>query len=205
MKRFIITLFAIVFTQSICYAVGYNKIDNDSIKVEYQRCKNDTIYYNIHYQHGETVFCGLKQYEENLFRKFHKQYNQIDLEYLIDEFNSDDESRVAFLKYVQKKVLEGYGKERCAELISKYKDNFHYIQILICIDVEGKIIDLDFMYPSHCAEFMTNDDIVRNTQILKDSEPFLFFEDYAEMGVRVLPRFPIPIHERCIKEYLNEE
>ena len=110
MKRFFITFFVIVFTQSICYAVGYNQIDNDSIKVEYQRYKNDTIYYNIHYQFGETVFCGLKQYEENLFRKLHEQYNQIDLEYLIDVFNSDDESRVAFLKYVLKKVLEGYGK-----------------------------------------------------------------------------------------------
>ena len=205
MKRFIITLFAIVFTQSICYAVGYNKIDNDSIKVEYQRCKNDTIYYKIHYQHGETVFCGLKQYEENLFRKLHEQYNQIDLEYLIDVFNSDDESRVAFLKYVLKKVLEGYGKERCAEMMAKCKDNFYTFQILICIDVEGKILDLDFMYPAHCAEFMTNEDIVRNTQVLKDSEPFLFFEDYAEMGVKVLPRFPIPIIERCIEEYLNEE
>ena len=49
--------------------------------------------------------------------------------------------------------------------------------------------------------------IFRNTQVLKDSEPFLFFEDYAEMGVKVLPRFPIPIPiiERCIEEYLNEE
>jgi hypothetical protein len=52
---------------------------------------------------------------------------------------------------------------------------------------------------------MTNEDIVRNTQVLKDSEPFLFFEDYAEMGVKILPRFPIPIHERGIKEYLNGE
>ena len=205
MKRFFITFFVIVFTQSICYAVGYNQIDNDSIKVEYQRYKNDTIYYNIHYQHGETVFCGLKQYEENLFRKLHEQYNQIDLEYLIDVFNSDDESRVAFLKYVLKKVLGGYGKKRCAEMMAKCKDNFYTFQILICIDVEGKILDLDFMYPAHCAEFMTNEDIVRNTQVLKDSEPFLFFEDYAEMGVKVLPRFPIPIIERCIEEYLNEE
>ena len=205
MKRFFITFFVIVFTQSICYAVGYNQIDNDSIKVEYQRYKNDTIYYNIHYQHGETVFCGLKQYEENLFRKLHEQYNQIDLEYLIDVFNSDDESRVAFLKYVLKKVLEGYGKKRCAEMMAKCKDNFYTFQILICIDVEGKILDLDFMCPAHCAEFMTNEDIVRNTQVLKDSEPFLFFEDYAEMGVKVLPRFPIPIIERCIEEYLNEE
>ena len=205
MKRFFITFLVIVFTQSICYAVGCNQIDGDSIKVEYQRYKNDTIYYNIHYQFGETVFCGLKQYEENLFRKLHEQYNQIDLEYLIDMFNSDDESRVAFLKYVLKKVLEGYGKERCAEMMAKCKDNFYTFQILICIDVEGKILDLDFMYPAHCAEFMTNEDIVRNTQVLKDSEPFLFFEDYAEMGVKALPRFPIPIIERCIEEYLNEE
>ena len=203
MKRFLITLFTVVFTQTICYAVGYNQID--SIKVDYQRYKNDTIYRIKYTPTSISTFCGLKQYEENLFRKFHKQYNQIDLEYLIDEFNSDDESRVAFLKYVQKKVLEGYGKERCAELKAKCKDNFHCIQILICIDVEGNILDLDFMYPAHCAEFMTNEDIVRNTQILKDSEPFLFFEDYAEMGVRILPRFPIPIIERCIKEYLNEE
>ena len=105
----------------------------------------------------------------------------------------------------KKKFLEGYGKARCAELVAKCKGNFHTIQILICIDVDGKIFDLDFMYPEYCAEFMTNDDIVRNTQVLKDSEPFLFFEDYAEMGVRILPRFPIPIIERCIKEYLNEE
>ena len=202
MKRFLITLFTVVFMQTICYAVGYNQID--SIKVEYQRYKNDTIYYNIHYQYGETTFCGLKQYEENLFRNFHKLYNQIDLEYLIDVFNSDDESRVAFLKYVQKKVLEGYGKERCVELMAKCKDNFRTILILICIDVEGEIFDLDFMYPAHYAEFMTNEDIIRNTQILKESEPFLFFEDYAEMGVKVLPRLPIPIDERCIKEYLNE-
>ena len=203
MKRLIITLFAIVFTQSICYALEEHV--TDSAVVEYQIYGNDTIYRIKYTPTSVSTFCGLKQYEENLFRKFDKQYNQIDLEYLIDEFNSDDESRVAFLKYVQKKVLEGYGKARCAEMMAKCKDNFHCIQILICIDVEGKIIDLDFMYPAHCAEFMTNDDIVRNTQILKDSEPFLFFEDYAEMGVRVLPRFPIPIHERGIKEYLNEE
>lgn len=203
MKRLIITLFAIVFTQSICYALEEHV--TDSAVVEYQIYGNDTIYRIKYTPTSVSTFCGLKQYEENLFRKFDKQYNQIDLEYLIDEFNSDDESRVAFLKYVQKKVLEGYGKARCAEMMAKCKDNFHCIQILICIDVEGKIIDLDFMYPAHCAEFMTNDDIVRNTQILKDSEPFLFFEDYAEMGVSVLPRFPIPIHERGIKEYLNEE
>ena len=203
MKRLITTLFIIIFMQTLCFATQEYK--TDSIKNEYQTYNSDTIYYNIYYQLGETVFCGLKQYEENLFRKLHKQYNQIDLEYLIDVFNSDDESRVAFLKYVQKNFLESYGKARCAGLVAKCKGNFHTIQILICIDVDGKILDLDFMYPAHCAEFMTNEDIIRNTQKLKDSEPFLFFEDYAEMGVKILPRFSVPIDERCIKEYLNEE
>jgi hypothetical protein len=203
MKRFIITLFAIVFTQSICYALEEHV--TDSAAVEYQSYGNDTIYRIKYTPTSVSTFCGLKHYEENLFRKLHKQYNQIDLEYLIDVFNSDDENRVAFLKYVLKNVLEGYGKERCAELMAKCKDNFHCIQVIICIDVEGRILDLDFMYPEYCAEFMTNEDIVRNTQVLKDSEPFLFFEDYAEMGVKILPRFPIPIHERGIKEYLNEE
>ena len=203
MKRLIITFFAIVFTQSICYALEVYV--TDSAVVEYQIYGSDTIYRIKYTPTSVSTFCGLKQYEENLFSKFHKQYNRIEFGYLIDEFNSDDESRVAFLKYVLKNILEGYGKERCAKLMAKCKDNFHCIQILICIDVEGKIIDLDFIYPAHCAEFMTNEDIVRNTQILKDSEPFLFFEDYAGMGVRILPRFPIPIHERCIEEYLNEK
>ena len=203
MKRFITTLFVIVFIHTLCFAMQEHV--TDSAAVEYQIYGNDTIYRIKYTPTSVSTFCGLKQYEESLFRKFHNQYNQIDLEYLIDEFNSDDESRVAFLKYVQKKVLEGYGKARCAEMMAKCKDNFYTIQILICIDVEGKIIDLDFMYPEYCAEFMTNEDIVRNTQVLKDSEPFLFFEDYAEMGVKILPRFPIPIHERGIKEYLNGE
>jgi hypothetical protein len=203
MKRFIITLFAIVFTQSICYALEEHV--TDSAVVEYQIYGSDTIYRIKYTPTSISTFCGLKQYEDEFFDKFHKQYNQMEFRYLIEEFNSDDESRVAFLKYVLKNILEGYGKERCAKLMAKCKDNFHCIQILICIDVEGKIIDLDFMCPEYCAEFMTNEDIVRNTQILKDSEPFLFFEDYAEMGVKILPRFPIPIHERGIKEYLNEE
>ena len=54
---------------------------------------------------------GLKQYEGNLFAKFHKQFNKIEYGPLIDEFNSDDENRVAFIKFVVKKILEGYGKD----------------------------------------------------------------------------------------------
>ena len=105
MKRFITTLFVIVFIHTLCFAMQEHV--TDSAAVEYQIYGNDTIYRIKYTPTSVSTFCGLKQYEESLFRKFHNQYNQIDLEYLIDEFNSDDESRVAFLKYVQKKVLEG--------------------------------------------------------------------------------------------------
>ena len=176
----------------------------DSAVVEYQSYGNDTIYRIKYPPTSVSTFCGLKHYEENLFRKFHKQYNQIDLEYLIDEFNSDDESRVAFLKYVQKKVLEGYGKARCAEMMAKCKDNFYTFQILICIDVEGKIIDLDFMYPEYCAEFMTNEDIVRNTQVLKDSEPFLFSKIMQKWEWKFYPDFQFLSTKEVLKNTWTE-
>lgn len=203
MERFITTLFIIVFTQTLCLAMQWQA--TDSVAVEYQIYGNDTIYRIKYTPTSVSTFCGLKQYEDELFDKFHKQYNQMEFRYLIDEFNSDDESRVAFLKYVLTNILEGYGKERCAKLLAKCKDNFHTIQIVICIDVTGRIFDLDFMYPSHCAEFMTNEDIVRNTQVLKDCEPFLFFEDYAKNGVKILPPLSMPILTSHIEEYLNAE
>ena len=201
MKRLITTFFVIVFTQTLCYAVEVNS--SDSVKVEYQIYGNDTIYYNTYYQFEETVFCGLKQYEESLFSKYYKQYNRMCIVDLIDEINSDNENRVAFMKCVVRKVLDGYGKERCVELMNKAEENWIDILILISIDVEGRIFDLDFMYTIDYAEFMTNEDIVRNTKILKDGEPFLFFTDYAKMGVRILPRLHIPITRWLIKEYLD--
>lgn len=202
MKRLITTFFVIVFTQTLCYAVEVSS--SDSVKVEYQIYGNDTIYYNTYYQFRETVFCGLKQYEESLFSKYYKQYNRMCIVDLIDEINSDNENRVAFVKCVVRRVLKGYGKERCKELMNKAEGGRIEIYILISIDVEGRVFDLDFMYTPDYAEFMTNEDIVRNTKILKDGEPFLFFTDYAKMGVRILPRLMIPIKSSFIKEYLGE-
>ena len=202
MKRLITTFFVIVFAQTLCYAADECK--SDSIKVEYQIYGNDTIYYNTYYQFRETVFCGLKQYEESLFSKFHKQYNQMEFGDLIDEINCDDENRIAFVKCVVRRVLEGYGKERCKELMNKAERGRIEINILISIDVEGRVFDLDFMYTPDYTEFMTNEDIVRNTKVIKEGEPFLFFTDYAKMGVRILPRLMIPIKSSFIKEYLGE-
>lgn len=203
MKRFVLILTTLVFAQTLCYAVEVSS--SDSVKVEYQIYGNDTIYYNTYYQFEETVFCGLKQYEESLFSKFYKQYNRICIVDLIDEIRCDNENRVAFMKCVVRKVLDGYGKERCVELMNKVAGKRIAIQILISVDVEGRVFDLDFMYTADYAEFMTNEDIVRNTKILKDGEPFLYFTDYAKMGVRILPQLNIPIDKCFIESFLKND
>lgn len=201
MKRLFFTLFVIILTQYSNVAVVFR---TDTTKVEYQVCGNDTIYLKKHSSIRERTYCGLKQYEENLFAKFHKQLNKIEYGTLIDEFNSDDENRVAFIKFVVKKVLEGYGKDRCTEMINKNMNHSNTIQILINVDVEGKLFDLDFSFTPNCTEFMTNEDIIRNTRILKESEPFFYFTDYNKIGAKILPRLVIPILNNFIEEYLKE-
>ena len=78
------------------------------------------------------------------------------------------------------------------------------IQILINVDVEGKIFDLDFSFTPNCVEFMTNEDVIRNTRILKESEPFSYFTDYNKIGAKILPRLVIPVLNNFIEEYLKE-
>lgn len=202
MKRLFFTLFVIILTQYSNAAVVFR---TDTTKVEYQVCGNDTIYLKKQSTIRERTYCGLKQYEENLFAKFHKQLNKIEYGALIDEFNSDDENRVAFIKFVVKKVLEGYGKDRCTEMINKNMNHSNTIQILINVDIEGKIFDLDFSFTPNCTEFMTNEDIIRNTRILKESEPFSYFTDYNKIGAKILPRLVIPILNNFIEDYLEEE
>ena len=202
MKRLFFTLFVIILTQYSNAAVVFR---TDTTKVEYQVCGNDTIYLKKHSSIRERTYCGLKQYEENLFAKFHKQLNKIVYGTLIDEFNSDDENRVAFIKFVVKKVLEGYGKDRCTEMINKNMNHSNTIQILINVDVEGKLFDLDFSFTPNCAEFMTSEDIIRNTNILINSEPFRYFTGYSKMGAKILPPIVIWILKNSIEDYLEEE
>ena len=201
MKRLFLTLFVIIITQ---YSNATIVFRTDTTKVEYQVCGNDTIYLKKHSTYRERTYCGLKQYEGNLFAKFHKQFNKIEYGPLIDEFNSDDENRVAFIKFVVKKILEGYGKDRCTEMMNKNINHSNEIQILINVDVEGKIFDLDFSFTPNCEEFMTNEDIIRNTRILKESEPFSYFTDYNKIGAKILPRLVIPVLNNFIEEYLKE-
>ena len=72
MKRIILITLGIILTQH-CYASGV--LRTDSTKVEYQVCYNDTVYYKS-FGSDSTVFCGLKQYEEEHFKNKHHLYGR---------------------------------------------------------------------------------------------------------------------------------
>ncbi len=203
MKRFFVIFFVIVFTQNLCYAAEYNQIDCDSIKVEYQIYNNDTIYHKRYFSSNDIfTFSTLKQYEEELFLKYHTLHNKMNLPDLIEQFNNDNNNRVAFVKFIIRTFLDGYGKKRCREIIENQSPQ---IAIHICIDIEGNIIDLNFNYDHTFAKFMTPEDIVHNTRILQSSALNTFFAEYAEMGVKILPPLSIPINKTFIEEYLKEQ
>ena len=75
MKRFITTLFVIVFIHTLCFAMQEHA--TDSAVVEYQSYGNDTIYRIKYTPTSVSTFCGLKHYEENLFRKFHNSTTKL--------------------------------------------------------------------------------------------------------------------------------
>ena len=200
MKQLIITLLTIAFTGTLCYAMDSNQIDD--IKVEYITYGNDTVYYKTDSKLSKAIECGLKQYENDLFGERHLTHNKIDLEDLINTFNCDDTNRVAFYTFVVRNILEGYGKERCSEMI---KNNSYYFSLYICADIQGNIIDLSFNYDPSVANYMTPQDIIRNTRILQNCVPVPFFSEYAEMGVKILPPLSIEIFKSFIERYINEQ
>ena len=90
--------------------------------------------------------------------------------------------------------MEGYDEKRRAD-----------VRILICIDVEGLIFHLNVIFPENSEKYLTNEDIVRNTKVLKACEPFSFFKGYENMGVKILPPLLIPIDECLLELSLKDE
>ena len=208
MRRFVLTFYVIVFIQTLGFAIESHITDSqitDSVSIKYEICGNDTIYIKKYFSLGNTTFCGLKKYEDDLFLELNKKVNQIEDRYLIDKLNSDNANRTAFAEFIIRKILEGYGKERCTEMLKINISHSNKIQILINIDVEGRIFDLDFSFTPNCAEFMTSEDIIRNTNILINSEPFRYFTGYSKMGAKILPPIVIWILKNSIEDYLEEE
>ena len=200
MKRIIFFIIGIILTQ-YCHASGEFKVD--STKVEYRVCYNDTVYYKS-FGSDSTVFCGLKQYEEEHFKNKHHLVNdKKGEEYLNNNFYKDKNGQL-FCKYIARKFLEGYDKEQCTFFLENYDGLSLPISIYICIGTDGKIVDLDFIYQPSFAAHMTNENIVRISKQFINDEPNLFFADYAKRGIKMMPPFLIPLLKSEIVSYLNE-
>ena len=198
MKQIILTISAIILSSTFSNATEENI--TDSISIKYEICGNDTVYYKKHSAQSVVTFCGIKQYEEDIFNRLHKQYNQLDFYDLVDMFNKS-----GFCKHIVKKFLEGYGKKQCAEFLENYKDLSLPVSLLICVDTDGNVMDIDFIYEPSFAKYMTCEDIIRNTKQFTNSNPIPFFSEYTKMGVKILPPFLIPILRNEIMNYLKVE
>lgn len=203
MKHIILTISAIILSSTFSNATEENI--TDSISIKYEICGNDTVYYKKHSAQSVVTFCGIKQYEEDIFNRLHKQYNQLDFYDLVDMFNSDENNKSGFCKHIVKKFLEGYGKKQCAEFLENYKDLSLPVSLLICVDTDGNVMDIDFIYEPSFAKYMTCEDIIRNTKQFTNSNPIPFFSEYTKMGVKILPPFLIPILRNEIMNYLKVE
>lgn len=201
MKRYFLLFLSSVLIQTVCYA--FEKYPPEGWIVDYRVCGEDTVFYKKK-PSSVITFCGLKGYEEDLFSIFHYE-NEMEYRELIDRVNYDDENRIALYKYVVRKVLEGYDEERRAAFIEASKKTSRNVQILICLDVKGLIFDLNFIFPENFEQYLANEDIVRNTKVLKACEPFSFFKGYENMGVKILPPLLIPIDECLIELSLKDE
>ena len=201
MKRYFLLFLLSFLIQTVCYA--FEKYPPEGWIVDYRICGEDTVFYKKK-PSSVITFCGLKGYEEDLFSIFHYE-NEMEFRELIDRVNYDDENRIAFYKYVVRKVLEGYDEERRAAFIEASKKTSRNVQVLICLDAKGLIFDLNFIFPENFEQYLANEDIVRNTKVLKACEPFPFFKGYENMGVKILPPLLIPIDECLLELSLKDE
>ena len=201
MKRYFFLFLSSFLIQTVCYA--FEKYPPEGWIVDYRVCGEDTVFYKKK-PSSVITFCGLKGYEEDLFSIFHYE-NEMELRELIDRVNYDDENRIALYKYVVRKVLEGYNEKRRAAFIEASKKTSRNVQVLICLDAKGLIFDLDFICPVNFEQYLASEDIVRNTKVLKACEPFPFFKEYENMGVKILPPLLIPIDECLIELSIKDE
>ena len=191
-----------IFLTQLCYAIG--GLNADSTRVEYQAYGNDTVYYKS-FSSDNTVFCGLKQYEEEHYINRHHIYNDKKGEEYMERNFYQDKNSYPFCQYIVRKILEGFEKEQCSYFLDNYDGLSLPISIYICMGTDGKVVDLDFIYQAPFAEHMTNENIVRISKPILNSEPIPYFTEYAKMGIRMMPPFLIPILRRDIVSYLEEE
>lgn len=191
MKQFIFILSVILISQTYCYATELNK--SDSTKVEYQVFGCDTLVT----ENLETLFVrGLKQYSNNSrvnFKDTHPDFINSE----VDTYIGEQALNIIY------DVFDGYGKERCKEMVTifeKTQSAFMFF-VRIRINIEGKITCVEFMYIPELSQFMTYEDIKRNTQIIINRKPIPFL---AEYDIELSPWITIPVIKKVVNKYLED-
>ena len=191
MKRVLLFLSLICIYQASCYAV--EEIKPDSFKVSNEVQDKDTIIT----KHLETLLVhGLKKYSnDNLVN-----YRTIDpdfINYEIKEYISK------YALNIINDILEGYGKERCKEMATIFANETNKINFFICIriNLEGYITCIEFMHVPSLNQFMTYEDIKRNSEIVVNRAPVPFLKEY---GIELSPWIHLLVLEKHIQEYYKE-
>lgn len=186
MKRFLF-LFFILFIFN--HVFGYNSMD--STRICYSIYENDTIY-TKHY--SKYVVSGITCYNnENLV-----DYNNISPDFvnvIVDEYIQSS------THIMIQEILDGYGILRCEKLIKKLNSRTVFF-VRIRINLEGAITCVQFMYRPSLGDFMTYEDIKRNSQILLKSSPTPILAKY---GMKLSPWITFPLGKEHIQEYLNNK
>lgn len=191
MKRFILYLAFLCIFNILCHAEEYNQ--NDSTEVEYRVYGCDTLitqkFKNLH-------SCGLKQY----FNKTLVDFKDIHPDFINSEVNTYlGEQALDIIN----DVFDGYGKERCKKMLTifeKTQSAFMFF-VRIRINIEGNITCVEFMYIPELSQFMTYEDIKRNTRIIINRKPAPFL---AEYGIELSPWITIPVVKKVVHKYLEE-
>ena len=191
MKRLILSFIAVVFVQMFC--VANNVFKPDSTKIEYQVHGNDTL---VIEKFKSLYACGLKQYINNS----PVNYNNADFDVIHAEKNE-------YIKHnastIIQDILASYEKEQCKEMLKALLNEKNNIicYIRLRINIEGKIVCVEFMYIPSLSPFMTYEDVKRNTEIIikRKPEPFL-----VEYGIELSPWITISIHKNTFYKFIEE-
>ena len=191
MKRFILFLSLLCIFHILCHAEEYNQ--NDSTEVEYRVYGCDTL---ITQKFKNLYSCGLKQY----FNETLVDYKDIHPDFINSEVNTYlSEQALDIIN----DVFDGYGNERCKEMLTifeKAQSAFIFF-VRIRINIEGDITCVEFMHIPELSQFMTYEDIKRNTRIIINRKPAPFL---AEYGIELSPWITIPVVKKVVHKYLEE-
>lgn len=192
MKQIIFIISAFIFLQTTKIVAQENKADN--IIVEYQICKNDTLITRDY----QTIFArGLKQYIDDS----PVDYKNAHYDLIVCETTEYLKRNAIRMRC---EILEGYGKERCKEMLDILSniDKSYFYFVRMRIDIKGVVKCVEFMYIPQLSPFMTYEDIKRNTEIIINSKPDPCLVEY---GIELSPWICFTIRKGNIQEFLKSK